>query len=94
MSRGTGSNNELRPREHLTEREVEKVIELPRATVNGARDSAMILTGFRHGVSDITKSVFQIHGVDRDSEVAIRKRVSRAKAIGVFRGSAALPDRH
>ena len=25
---------------------------------------------------DIAKSVFQIHGVDRDGEVAIRKRVS------------------
>ena len=28
---------------------------------------------------DIAKSVFQIYGVDRDGEVAIRKRVSRAK---------------
>jgi hypothetical protein len=46
----------------------------------------MILTGFRHGVSDITKSVFQIHGVDRDSEVAIRKRVSRAKLLEFFAG--------
>ena len=64
---GTGSNSELRPHEHLTER-------------------AMILTGFRHGVSDITKSVFQIRGVDRDSEVAIRKRVSRAKLLEFFAG--------
>ena len=30
---------------------------------------------------DIAKSVFQIHGVVRDGEVAIRKRVSRAKLL-------------
>ena len=33
---------------------------------------------------DIAKSVFQIHGVDRDGEVAIRKRVSRAKLLEFF----------
>ena len=35
---------------------------------------------------DIAKSVFQIHGVDRDGEVAIRKRVSRAKLLELFAG--------
>jgi len=30
---------------------------------------------------DIAKSVFQIHGVDRDGMVVIRKRVSRAKVL-------------
>ena len=43
---------------------------------------------------DIAKSVFQIHGVDRDGEVVIRKRVSRGEVVGVFRGSTALRDRH
>jgi len=33
---------------------------------------------------DIAKSVFQIHGVDRDGEVVIRKRVSRAKLLEFF----------
>ena len=37
---------------------------------------------------DIAKSVFQIHGVDVDSAVVIRKRVSRAKVLEFF---AALP---
>jgi transposase len=37
---------------------------------------------------DIAKSVFQIHGVDSDGSVVIRKRVSRAKVLGFF---AALP---
>jgi transposase len=38
---------------------------------------------------DIAKSVFQIHGVDRDGAVVIRKRVSRAKILELF---AALPS--
>jgi transposase len=37
---------------------------------------------------DIAKSVFQVHGVDVDSAVVIRKRVSRAKVLEFF---AALP---
>jgi len=37
---------------------------------------------------DIAKSVFQIHGVDSDGTVVIRKRVSRAKVLEFF---AALP---
>jgi transposase len=42
---------------------------------------------------DIAKSVFQIHGVDRDGEVAIRKCLSRAKLLS-FSGVCRLPDRH
>src|SRR5215467_12183949 len=33
---------------------------------------------------DIAKSVFQIHGVDVDGAVVIRKRVSRAKLVEFF----------
>src|SRR6476469_9376746 len=38
---------------------------------------------------DIAKSVFQIHGVDADGTVVIRKRVSRAKVLEFF---AAVPQ--
>jgi len=38
---------------------------------------------------DISKSVFQVHGVDVDGAVLIRKRVSRAKVLEFF---AALPS--
>ena len=38
---------------------------------------------------DIAKSVFQIHGVDVDGAVVIRKRVSRSKVLEFF---AALPS--
>jgi integrase len=43
-------NSELRPREHLTEREVEKLIEAAKANRHGHRDATMILIGFRHGL--------------------------------------------
>jgi integrase len=43
-------NSELRPREHLTEREVEKLIEAARRNRWGQRDSTMILIAFRHGL--------------------------------------------
>jgi transposase len=33
---------------------------------------------------DIAKSIFQIHGVDVDGAVVIRKRVSRAKLLEFF----------
>lgn len=33
---------------------------------------------------DIAKSVFQIHGVDGDGAVVIRKRVSRGKVLEFF----------
>src|SRR5262245_66596644 len=33
---------------------------------------------------DIGKSVFQIHGVDADGTVVIRKRISRAKLLELF----------
>src|ERR1700719_2880133 len=38
---------------------------------------------------DIAKSVFQVHGVDADGTVVIRKRISRAKILEFF---AALPS--
>lgn len=43
-------NHELRPREHLTEREVETLMGAARKNRNGQRDAAMILICFRHGL--------------------------------------------
>ncbi len=40
----------IRPREHLTEREVEKLIETAKGNRHGQRDAAMILICFRHGL--------------------------------------------
>lgn len=43
-------NAEIRPREHLTEREVEKLIEAAKRNRWGQRDATMILVAFRHGL--------------------------------------------
>jgi integrase len=43
-------NAELRPREHLTEREAEKLIQAAKGNRWGQRDSTMILIAFRHGL--------------------------------------------
>lgn len=43
-------NSELRPREHLTEREIDKLIAAAKGNRWGARDSAMVLIAFRHGL--------------------------------------------
>ena len=43
-------NSEIRPREHLTEREVEKLIDAAKGNRYGVRDATMILMAFRHGL--------------------------------------------
>ena len=43
-------NAALRPREHLTEREVEKLIQAAKGNRWGQRDSTIILIAFRHGL--------------------------------------------
>jgi type 1 fimbriae regulatory protein FimB/type 1 fimbriae regulatory protein FimE len=43
-------NSELRPREHLTQREVEKLIQAAKGNRWGQRDSTMLLMAFRHGL--------------------------------------------
>jgi integrase len=43
-------NADIRPREHLTEREVEDLIAAARGNRWGQRDATMILIAFRHGL--------------------------------------------
>jgi transposase len=33
---------------------------------------------------DIAKSVFQVHGVDRDAEVVVRRRLRRSRVLPFF----------
>jgi integrase len=44
------ANSEIRPREHLTEREVERLIAAAKSNRHGQRDASMILICFRHGL--------------------------------------------
>jgi len=43
-------NSEFRSREHLTETEVEKLIEAAKDNRYGHRDATMILVAYRHGL--------------------------------------------
>ena len=43
-------NAELRTREHLTEAEVDKLIEAAKSNRHGHRDATMILIAYRHGL--------------------------------------------
>lgn len=43
-------NADLRTREHLTENEVEKLIEAAKGNRQGARDGLMVLMAYRHGL--------------------------------------------
>ena len=37
---------------------------------------------------DIAKSVFQVHGVDAEGEVVLRRRLTRARVLAFFAGLA------
>jgi integrase len=43
-------NSDLRTREHLTEREVEKLVEAAKGSRYGHRDALMVLMAYRHGL--------------------------------------------
>ena len=43
---------------------------------------------------DIAKSVFQVHGVDNDGKVVIRRQLETSLRPGVLWAAAALPGRH
>jgi integrase len=45
-----GKNADLRTREHLTDAEVERLIEAAKANRHGHRDSLMLLMAYRHGL--------------------------------------------
>ena len=68
-------NSELRSREHLTEAEVEKLIEAAKANRHGHRDATMVLVAYRHGLRaseicdvrwdqiDFTSATLHVHRV-------------------------------
>lgn len=68
-------NSELRPREHLTEREVDKLIEAAKGNRHGARDNTMILIGFRHGLRASELCELQWSDVEFESATLHIRRV-------------------
>jgi integrase len=61
-------NHKLRPREHLTEREVEKLVEVAKRNRHGQRDAAIILICFRHGLR--ASELCEIQSSDLEFETA------------------------
>jgi site-specific recombinase XerD len=69
-------NRDLRTREHLTEREVEKLVEAARGNRNGHRDATMILVAYRHGLraSELVDLRWdQVHFTSANLDVRRRK---------------------
>ena len=69
-------NRELRTREHLTEREVEKLIEAARGNRWAHRDATMILIAYRHGLraSELVDLRWdQVHFTSANLDVRRRK---------------------
>lgn len=73
-----GPNADYRPREYLTETEVDRLIEATRKRGrNGARDSAAILLAYRHGLR--ASELVALHWAQIDLRQG-RLHVNRAKA--------------
>jgi integrase len=72
-------NRELRSREHLTEAEVEKLIEAAKDNRYGHRDATMILVAYRHGLRASEVCDLQWEQVDFNSATLHVRRVKNGK---------------
>jgi type 1 fimbriae regulatory protein FimB/type 1 fimbriae regulatory protein FimE len=69
------ANAALRPREHLTEREVEKLIQAAKGNRWGQRDSTIILIAFRHGLRASELCGLQWSDVEFESGILHLRRI-------------------
>ena len=72
-------NSELRSREHLTETEVEKLIEASRGNRYGHRDATMILVAYRHGLRASEVCDLRWEQIDWNSATLHVRRVKSGK---------------
>jgi integrase len=72
-------NRELRSREHLTETEVEKLIEAAKGNRYGHRDATMILVTYRHGLRASEVTDLRWEQVDFNSATLHVRRVKNGK---------------
>jgi site-specific recombinase XerD len=70
-------NAELRTREHLTEREVERLIEAAKHNRYGHRDSTMVLLAYRHGLRSSELSDLRWDQVEFNRAVLHVRRVKQ-----------------
>ena len=64
-------NKDLRTREHLTEKEVERLIKAVGENRYGHRDATMVLIAFRHGLRASELCGLQWSDVDRVGDIAL-----------------------
>src|SRR5450631_3338340 len=72
-------NSELRSREHLTETEVEKLIEAAKGNRYGLRDATMILVAYRHGLRASEVCDLRWEQIDWNSAALHVRRVKNGK---------------
>jgi integrase len=72
-------NRKLRSREHLTEAEVEKLIEVAKDNRYGHRDATMILVAYRHGLRTSEVCDLRWEQVDFNSATLHVRRVKNGK---------------
>ena len=72
-------NRELRSREHLTETEVEKLIEVAKDNRYGHRDATMILVAYRHGLRASEVCDLRWEQIDFNSATLHVRRVKNGK---------------
>jgi transposase len=72
-------NSEFRSREHLTESEVEKLIEAAKDNRNGHRDATMILVAYRHGLRASEVCDLRWEQIDWNSATLHVRRVKSGK---------------
>jgi type 1 fimbriae regulatory protein FimB/type 1 fimbriae regulatory protein FimE len=69
------ANADYRQREHLTEQEVEKLVEAAKDNRWGHRDSTMVLLAFRHGLR--ASEVVDLEQVDLENGILHVRRVKQ-----------------
>ncbi len=73
-------NSELRSREHLTEAEVEKLVEAARGNRHGQRDATMTLVAYRHGLRASEVCDLRWEQIDWNSATLHIRRVKSGKS--------------
>src|SRR3974390_289060 len=77
-------NAAYRSREHLTEREVERLVEAAKANRWGHRDATMVLLAFRHGLRASELVDLRWEQVDLENAILHVRRVKQGKSPFVF----------
>jgi integrase len=85
---GRQANAELRPREYLTEAEVQKLIEAARDGRYGHRDATLILVAFRHGLRAIEITDLEWSQVEfgRSASLHVRRAKNGKPSVHPLRG--------